>query len=63
MGSDTLPIGTKVRIISLPYEAARHFSLLVGYVFRVVDNAHGNYTLSDPLGYIFWHYHLEEICE
>jgi hypothetical protein len=56
-----IPIGTRVRVLSVPYEAVKHFEMLVGYIFRVVDNEHGNYTLSDPFGYTFWHYHLEEI--
>ncbi len=56
-----IPIGTKVLVRSVPYEAQVHFDMLEGFIFRVVENEFGNYRLSDPFGYTFWDYHLEEI--
>ncbi len=56
-----IPIGAKVLVKSVPYEAQVHFDMLEGFIFRVVENEFGNYTLSDPFGYTFWDYHLEVI--
>ena len=58
---ETIPIGTKVLVKAVPYEAAEHFDMLVGYVFRVIDCDFGNYYLSEPFGYTFWGYHLEVV--
>jgi hypothetical protein len=56
---ELIPIGTRVKILSVPHEAREHKALLVGYTFRVIDCDFGNYYLSEPFGYTFWGYHLE----
>jgi hypothetical protein len=58
-----IPVGAIVKITSVPYEARKQQSMLVGYKFRVVDNEWGVYTLSCPLDFTFYDEHLEIVKE
>ena len=49
------PIGSKVRIVKVPAYATTkaQSALLLGYVYRVVDNEYGVYILSCPVDVTF----------